>query len=65
MATKLEQARAAYAKAERDANAAYEACPHWDYENQNGNDYDCCVAVHVARDACRKARRALEKAKEA
>jgi hypothetical protein len=41
---KLQSTRAAKDETERE-------CGHWDYENEAGEDHDCC---HAMRDAARK-----------
>jgi hypothetical protein len=35
--------------------AAQQACPHWDYENPDGLDHDCCRAMREAHAELRKA----------
>lgn len=41
-----------------DYLTAQERCPHWDYENPDGEHEPCCRAMNAAEDAYRAAKRA-------
>ena len=47
--------------AKRCLDAAREACPHWDYEQDSSCDGPCCVDVRLAARGVRLARKEMEK----
>ena len=41
-----------------DYLTAQERCPHWDYENPDGEHESCCRQMNAAEDAYRAAKQA-------
>jgi hypothetical protein len=44
--------------ARRTSGAAQENCPHWDYENPDGGEHECCRRLRECADEVRRAREA-------
>lgn len=49
------------AAAKRELDAAFDACPHWDFEDDEPCHAECCYRLDDARRAVRKARKSVER----
>lgn len=58
---KIVDTRGDYARAYNLYLIAQAECPHWDYENQDGGQSQCCLDMERARQHCKQVKARLSR----